>query len=128
MQCPPELESYLRFRTERAAELHRLWQYLDMEEVSVVSDAKQLSAHAEQLSVLAERLLPRATPVARCSYETTGAWNSLAPVVLSGRRGDWAAQAWGWDWWLANWPDELVVSKQRAPLFDEDQAVGFVEG
>ncbi|KAL1514816.1 hypothetical protein AB1Y20_003901 [Prymnesium parvum] len=70
----------------------------------------------------AAALLPRTLPIRRVPHGS--GWSSKYPsecVVLTGERRDWPGFRWGWSFWEGRCGDDIVVSKQRAPIFDSDE-------
>ena len=65
------------------------------------------------------RLIPGSSPIRRAPYGTR--WDSKTPLVLTGVREGWPALDWGWTYWERAHGEQMVLNKQRAPLFDEDQ-------
>ena len=64
------------------------------------------------------RAVDGALPIARGEYGTP--WDGATPLILGGERRGWAPAAWGWGFWARRYGDSLVLSKQRAPIFDDD--------
>jgi len=48
-------------------------------------------------------------------------WDGRTPLVLTGARECWRPSNWGWRFWTGRCGDDLVLSKQRAPIFDSDR-------
>ena len=64
------------------------------------------------------RAVDGALPIARGAYGTP--WDGATPLIFGGERRGWAPAAWGWGFWARRYGDSLVLSKQRAPIFDDD--------
>eukprot|EP00966_Prymnesium_polylepis_P104129 2411203-Prymnesium_polylepis.1 len=57
------------------------------------------------------------------------AWDSRFPsecVVLTGDRPGWPGFGWGWSFWEERYGDDVVTSRQRAPIFDSDASAATV--
>ena len=68
---------------------------------------------------LGPRLVPGASPIRHAPYGTP--WDSQTPMVLTGKRPGWTPLAWGWEFWQRRHGDQMVIAKQRAPMFQSDQ-------
>ena len=76
---------------------------------------------AEETRVdLGPKLIPGASSIPHAPYGTR--WDSKTPMVLTGDRVGWPALNWGWEYWERQHGDHFVTSKQRAPMFHEDQS------
>jgi len=65
-------------------------------------------------------LVPGAAGVRHAPYAS--AWDGTAPLVLTGARPSWVASGWDWRWFQEHHGDDMVLCKQRAPIFEGDRA------
>jgi hypothetical protein len=65
-------------------------------------------------------LVPYAESIAHGNYGTD--WDGKAPIVLTGSRPGWSPGRWGWAWFEEHYGQDLVLCKQRAPIFEDDRS------
>ena len=65
-------------------------------------------------------LIPGVMSITHAPYATP--WDAKAPVVLTGNRPQWTPNGWDWQWFEQRYGDDLVLCKQRAPIFEDDRS------
>ena len=82
-------------------------------------DALAAADGASRAALLEGGAPPWAQPLPHAPHGTR--WDGRTPLVLTGAREGWRPCNWGWGFWTERCGDDLVLSKQRAPIFDSDR-------
>jgi hypothetical protein len=65
-------------------------------------------------------LVPNAESISRVPYGS--AWGGESPLVLTGSRPGWSPGVWDWPWFEGHYGQDMVLCKQRAPIFEDDRS------
>lgn len=65
-------------------------------------------------------LVPNAESISRVPYNS--AWGGKSPLVLTGSRPGWSPGGWDWQWFERHYGQDMVLCKQRAPIFEDDRS------